>query len=61
MSATGLYRALGWGGYKVLDVWNSDLDGRVRVLIETPREGLRCRACGSSRVHVHDRAQGGPG
>lgn len=56
MSAAGLYGALGWDGYRVLDSWCSESDGRVRVLIEAPREGLRCRSCGSSRVHVHDRA-----
>ena len=57
MSATGiLYRALGLSGDEVLDVWESATDGRVRVLIEAPRERLRCRACGSSRVHVRDRA-----
>ena len=56
MSAAGLYRALGLDGYEVLDDWDSDADGRVRVLIEAPRAGLRRRACGCSRVHVHDRA-----
>jgi transposase len=54
MSAAGLYRVLGRGGYRVLDSWYSDADGRVRVLIEAPREGLRCRSCGCSRVHVHE-------
>jgi transposase len=54
MSAAGLYRVLGLGGYRVLDSWYSDADGRVRVLIEAPREGLRCRSCGCSRVHVHE-------
>ena len=56
MSAAGLYRVMGISGDEVLDVWESDADGRVRVLIEAPREGLRCRACGCSRVHVHARA-----
>ena len=56
MSAAGLYRALGLDGYEVLDTWESDADGRVRVLVEAPREALRCRACGCSRVHVHDHA-----
>jgi transposase len=56
MSAAGLYRALGLDGYEVLDSWYSEADGRVRVLIEAPREGLRCRACGCARVHVHERA-----
>jgi len=56
MSAAGLYLAMGWAGYRVLDTWCSESDGRVRVLIEAPREGLRCRACGCSKVHVHDRA-----
>jgi transposase len=56
MSAAGLYRALGLGGYRVLDSWQSDADGRVRVLVEAPRHALRCRACGCSRVHVHERA-----
>ncbi len=50
MSAAGLYRVLG------LDTWPSETDGRLRVLIQAPREGLRCRACGSSRVHVHEHA-----
>ena len=54
MSAAGLYRVLGLGGYRVLDSWFSEADGRVRVLIEAPREGLRCRSCGCSRVHVHE-------
>jgi transposase len=49
-----LYRVLGLEGYVVLDSWYSDADGRVRVLIEAPREGLRCRSCGCSRVHVHE-------
>ena len=53
MSAVGLYQALGLDGYRVLDTWQSD--GRVQVLIEAPREALRCRSCGCSRVHVHDR------
>ena len=56
MSAMALYRALGLAGYAVLDTWQSSTDGRVRVLIEAPREALRCRSCGCSRVHVHDRA-----
>jgi transposase len=56
MSAEGLYRALGLDGYVVLDTWCSEADGRVRVLIEAPRAGLRCRSCGCSRVHVHDHA-----
>ena len=56
MSAAGLYRVLGLEGYVVLDTWPSETDGRLRVLIEAPRERLRCRACGSSRVHVHERA-----
>jgi hypothetical protein len=46
MSAAGLYRALGWDGYRVLDSWYSETDGRVRVLVEAPRHALRCRACG---------------
>ena len=29
---------------------------RVRVLIEAPREGLACRECGCSRVHIHEHA-----
>ena len=56
MSAAGLYRVMGLSGYEVLDVWESATDGRVRVLIEAPREGLRCRACECSRVHVHEHA-----
>ena len=56
MSAEGLYRALALDGYVVLDSWQSETDGRVRVLIEAPRHALRCRACGCSRVHVHERA-----
>ena len=55
MSAEGLYRALGLDGYVVLDSWQSEADGRVRVLIAAPREALRCRSCGCSRVHVHER------
>lgn len=55
MSAAGLYRALGLDGYRVLDTWHSKSDGVVRVLVEAPRELLRCRACGCSRVHVHER------
>ncbi len=55
MSAEGLYRALGLDGYVVLDTWCSETDGRVRVLIEAPRHALRCRSCGCSRVHVHER------
>ena len=27
MSATGLYRALGWDGYVVLDTWQSSPNG----------------------------------
>ena len=56
MSAAGLYRALGLDGYRVLDTWHSESDGVVRVLVEAPRELLRCRACGCSRVHMHERA-----
>jgi transposase len=56
MSAAGLYRALGLDGYRVLDTWHSEADGVVRVLVEAPRELLRCRACGCSRVHMHERA-----
>jgi len=56
MSAMGLYRVMGLAGYEVLDEWESGSDGRVRVLIEAPRNVLRCRSCGCSRVHVHDRA-----
>ena len=43
-------------GYVVLDSWQSEADGRLRVLIEAPREKLRCRSCGCSRVHVHEHA-----
>ena len=53
MSAEGLYRVLDLDGDRVLDTWCSDTDGRVRVLIEAPRETLRCRSCGCSRVHEH--------
>ena len=42
-------------GYVVLDSWQSETDGRVRVLIEDPRHALWCRSCGCSRVHVHER------
>ncbi len=56
MSAAGLYRVMGLGGYRVLDTWDSDPDGVLRVLIEAPREALRCRSCGCSRVHMHERA-----
>ena len=56
MSAAELYRALGLDGYRVLDTWHSEADGVVRVLVESPRELLRCRACGCSRVHMHERA-----
>ena len=52
MYAEGLYRALGLDGYVVLDTWESKTDGRVRVLIEAPRQALRCRSCGCLRVHV---------
>ena len=41
MSAEGLYRVLGLDGYVVLDTWQSEADGRLRVLIEAPREALR--------------------
>ena len=56
MYAEGLYRALGLDGYVVLDTWESKTDGRVRVLIEAPRQALRCRSCGCLRVHVHEHA-----
>ncbi len=56
MSAAGLYRVWGLEGYVVLDTWPSETDGRLRVLIEVPREKLRCRSCGCSRVHVHGHA-----
>ena len=56
MSAAGLYRALGLMGYRVLDTWHSESEGVVRVLVEVPRELLRCRACECSRVHMHERA-----
>ena len=47
---------MGLAGDEVLDVRESATVGRVRVLVEAPREALRCRASGCSRVHVHDRA-----
>ena len=50
MSAAGLYRALGLDGYRVLDTWHSESEGLLRVLVEAPRELLRCRACGCSRL-----------
>ncbi len=56
MSAAGLYRALALDGYVVLDTWQSEVDGRVRVLVEASRERLRCRSCGGLRVHVHEHA-----
>lgn len=55
MSADALYRTWGLEGYRVFDARLSDADGRLRVLVEAPREGLSCRVCGCSRVHVHER------
>ncbi len=54
MSAEVLYRAMGVSGYWVVDVWESR-GGEIQVLVEPPRESLRCRACRSRRVHVHER------
>ena len=51
-----IYRVLALNGYVVLDSWQSETDGRVRVLIEAPRHALRCRSCECSQVHVHERA-----
>ncbi|MFO1041057.1 MAG: ISL3 family transposase [Planctomycetaceae bacterium] len=53
MSADVLYRELELNGYRVEDSWNGQ-DGSVFVLISVPRESLRCRECGCSRVHLHD-------
>lgn len=53
MSADVLYRELELNGYRVEDSWNGQ-DGSVFVLISIPRESLRCRECGCSRVHLHD-------
>jgi transposase len=54
MSAEVLYRAMGVAGYWVVDVWESR-GGEIQLLVEPPRESLRCRACRSRRVHVHER------
>ena len=54
MSAEVFYRAMGLQGYWVVDVWESR-GGEMQVLVEPPREALRCRACRSRRVHVHER------
>ena len=54
MSAEVFYRAMGLQGYWVVDVWKSKT-GVIQVLVEPPRESLRCRACRSRNVHVHER------
>ena len=54
MSAEVFYRAMGLPGYWVVDVWESR-GGEIEVLVEPPRESLRCRSCRSRRVHVHER------
>ena len=51
MSAEVFYRAMGLPGYWVVDVWESR-GGAVEVLVEPPRESLRCRSC---QVPVHER------
>ena len=54
MSAEVFYRAMGLPGDWVVDVWESR-GGEIEVLVEPPRESLRCRSCRSRRVHVHER------
>lgn len=54
MSAEVFYRAMGLQGYWVIDAWESRR-GEIEVLVEPPRESLRCRACRSRNVHVHER------
>ena len=54
MSAEVFYRAMGVEGYWVVDVWESH-SAEIEVLVEPPRESLRCRACRSRRVQVHER------
>ena len=41
MSAEVFYRAMGLSGYWVVDVWESR-GGVIEVLVEPPRESLRC-------------------
>ena len=54
MSAEVLYRAMGVQSYWVVDAWESR-SGEIQLLVEPPRESLRCRACRSRNVHVHER------
>jgi transposase len=56
MSVEALYREMGLEGYRVEDSWQGG-DGALYVLISVPREALRCRNCGCSRVHLHDSRQ----
>ena len=53
MSAEALYREMGLKGYVVEDTWEAQ-NGSLFVLVSVPRESLRCRACGSRRVHLHE-------
>lgn len=54
MSAEVFYRAMGLEGYWVVDAWVSKV-GEILVLVEPPRDSLRCRTCRSGEVHVHER------
>jgi transposase len=54
MSAEVFYRAMGLAGYGVVDAWESKA-GEILVLVEAPRESLRCRTCRRRDVHVHER------
>ena len=56
MSADVLYQEMGLAGYRVEDTWQGK-DDAVYVLLSVPRESLRCRNCGSCRVHLHESRQ----
>ena len=53
MSSSLLYHAFGIRGYRY--VATRYVHGEIFVLIEAPRESLRCSACGCKHVHVVER------
>lgn len=53
MSSSWLYHAFGVRGYRYVATRYES--GEIVIVVEPPRESLRCPVCGGDHVHVHER------
>jgi transposase len=53
MSSSWLYHAFGVRGYRYVATRYES--GEIVIVVEPPRESLRCPACGGDHVHVNER------